>query len=105
MITLQLYSKALIDSPYTISRSNKIYSYLKNEYGANSTDEYDYLFMSQSKKRKSKITEFLSKKDNSVKIPLGCAEYTFFATEYNKSLPEDYDHNIIVPEGTYNYKK
>ena len=95
---LHMSPKTLRVNTYSVSRSSHIYTFFRNEYRGNS-NEFDYLLEDENKEGIFKrVVETLSRRDNSVKVPLNSKGYTFYSTEYNHILTEDLEHNIIVPE-------
>ena len=104
MENFELYvsTRTIRDNAYGISRSSKVYSFLRNEYHGISDNEYGFL-LNQGTER-GIISSFIGRvigTDSSIKIPIGSPAHIYYTTEYNHSLPEDAEHSIIVPEEGY----
>ena len=108
MITLDLYElgKIVGNNKYGISRSSKVYEYLKNEYRNNKQEEYDYILekLETREKNISLATEKIEKSEKSILVEVGTEAHTYFETEYYHTLPEDREHNIIIPK-VLSYRK
>ena len=102
---LFINSKTIRNSNYRISRSSKIETFIRDEYRNCNVDEYNHYIYNQDNKKNNitSIIETIIKTDSYIKVPLGSEGHMYFTTEYNHTLPEDSEHNIIISkEDSYN---
>lgn len=97
---------------YRVSRSSGAYSFFSCEFHSLPEDLYGNLIVPSFdpvlEDREEKGVGFfqalkdkLLKKDESVTIPIRSKEHMFFTSEFQHSMDEDPNHNIIVSEDEY----
>ena len=92
---------------YRISRSSNAYSYFLCEYkSVDQMDDGSIVLPANATVQffPGRIAQFwdrMSRRDHSIRVPVGAPEQLYFRSEYSHSFTEDMDHNMIVPEDEY----
>lgn len=111
MKNFKLHSRLdeLPDCAYRVSRSCNAYSFFQCEYKILPEDAEGNLIVPSPQPTPREGTRFLGgivnrlksyvfREDTSIVIPLGSREYTYFASEFQRTMSEDDRHNIYIAQ-------
>ena len=92
--------RVFLEHHYSISRSSKVYSYLRIEYPNVPYGQQGFLLTKESKAIEAlrSLKDRLIRRDESISFPLGSEAHFYFTSEFNNTMMKDPRGNIIVPQ-------